>query len=110
MVVSGVLLFYAIPLRTYHNVFFRATTILLILAGLNAFVFHNGIHREVAKWDLAGPLPRPARLAGIWSLILWAAIVFSGRFIANNWFDCAKPQSAIVNAFAGCTSDMLDPY
>jgi len=110
MVISGVVLFYAIPLRTYHNVFFRVKAVLLILAGLNAFVFHNGIHRRVSDWDLNLPPPRAAKLAGVCSLILWAAIVFSGRLIAYNWFDCGKVQPALVSAFAGCTPDMIDPY
>ena len=109
MVVSGVVLFYAIPLRTYHNVFFRIKVILLILAGLNAFVFHHGIYAKVAHWDLVVP-PRPAKMAGLCSLLLWATIIFSGRLIAYNWFDCSKPQSPMVTAIAGCTPDMIDPY
>jgi hypothetical protein len=109
MVASGIVLFYAIPLRTYHNVFFRIKAILLILAGLNAFVFHHGIYAKVAHWDLKVP-PRPARIAGLWSLVLWAAIIFSGRLIAYNWFDCIKPQSPLITAVAGCTPDMIDPY
>jgi len=109
MVMSGVVLFYAIPLRTYHNVFFRAKVLLLILAGLNAFAFHNGIYRNIGKWDTDGLPPRAARHAGMASLLLWVAIVFSGRMIAYNWFDCAKPQSTAVAALAGCTPDMLEP-
>jgi hypothetical protein len=109
MVISGIVLFYAIPLRTYHNVFFRVKAVLLVLAGLNAFVFHHGIYAKVSHWDLK-VAPRPAKVAGICSLMLWAAIVFSGRMIAYNWFDCAKPQSALINVMAGCTPDMIDPY
>jgi uncharacterized protein DUF6644 len=109
MVISGVVLFYAIPLRTYHNVFFRMKAVLLILAGLNAFVFHHGIYTKVAHWDLKVP-PRPARVAGFCSLALWAAIVFSGRLIAYNWFDCGKRQSTFISMVAGCTPDMIDPY
>lgn len=109
MVLSGIVLFYAIPLRTYHNVFFRIKVVLLILAGLNAFVFHHGIYGKVAHWDLKIP-PRPARMAGLCSLVLWAAIIFSGRLIAYNWFDCSKPQSTVIAAVAGCTPDMIDPY
>jgi hypothetical protein len=109
MVVSGVVLFYAIPLRTYHNVFFRIKAVLLILAGLNAFVFHHGIYAKVSHWDLDIP-PRPARMAGLCSLALWAAIIFSGRLIAYNWFDCSKPQAPAIAAVAGCTADMIDPY
>ena len=109
MVISGIVLFYAIPLRTYHNVFFRIKAVLLILAGLNAFVFHHGIYAKVSHWDLAVP-PRPARMTGLCSLLLWAAIVFSGRLIAYNWFDCSKPQSTVITSIAGCTPDMIDPY
>ena len=109
MVISGVVLFYAIPLRTFHNVFFRIKAALLILAGLNAFVFHHGIYAKVSHWDLRVP-PRPARMAGLCSLVLWAAIIFSGRLIAYNWFDCSKPQSAVIAAVAGCAPDMIDPY
>ena len=83
--------------------------ILLLIAGLNAFAFHNGIYRNIAKWDGDGKPPRGARRAGMASLALWVAIVFCGRMIAYNWFDCAKPQSALVNAFAGCTPDMIEP-
>ena len=49
MVISGILLFYAIPLRTYLNIFFRIKAVLVILAGLNAFVFHHGIHAKICR-------------------------------------------------------------
>src|SRR6266850_4732337 len=65
MVISGVLLYFAIPLRTYHNVFFRAKAILLVLAGLNAWAFHNGpVYRRLAEWDAAPATPRAAKIAG----------------------------------------------
>lgn len=102
MVISGVLLFYAIPVRSYQSIFFRIKMVMLILAGLNVWVFHSGIYRRVADWDLDPVAPRAARVAGTLSLILWALIVLSGRMIAYNWFDCYKPQSALVNRLAGC--------
>jgi hypothetical protein len=103
MVITGTLLFYAIPVRSYQSVWFRIKVIALILAGLNAFVFHSGIDRQVAEWDLHPTPPRAARRAGLTSLILWAIIVVAGRMIAYNWFDCDKqPQPKAVNIFAGC--------
>jgi len=103
MVISGVLLFFAIPLRTYHNVFFRLKAVLLVAAALNAWVFHNGgMYRRLAEWDAARATPRAAKLAGGFSLALWVAIIFSGRMIAYNWFDCDKPQRAVVDLLAGC--------
>jgi hypothetical protein len=103
MVTSGAMLFYAIPVRSFQNVFFRAKMIFLILAGLNAWIFHSGIYRSVGKWNLDRIPPKRARAAGLVSLVLWAFIVIAGRMIAYNWFDCdIQPQSAIVNWFAGC--------
>jgi hypothetical protein len=103
MVVTGLLLFYAIPVRTYQSVFFRAKLIMLGLAALNVFVFHRGIYRSVGEWDVAAQAPGSARAAAIASLLLWAGIVVAGRLIAYNWFDCdIQPQPAFVNWAAGC--------
>jgi hypothetical protein len=106
MVISGVLLLYAIPVRTYHSVFFRVKLLFLIAAGLNAGVFHLTIWRRVAEWDVATVTPTRARVAGAMSLVLWTCIIFSGRMIAYNWFDCDRqPQPHIVNWAAGCVID-----
>ena len=103
MVVTGFMLFYAIPVRSYQNIFFRVKVILLILAGLNAFLFHNGIFKKVMSWDKQIPPPPRARFAGAASLVLWTLIIFAGRMIAYNWFDCDRqPQPAWVNWAAGC--------
>ncbi len=87
MIVSGGLLFYAIPVRTYLNIFFRIKVALLALTGINAWIFHRSIYLSVAEWDLALVAPRRARAAGAASLFLWAFIVVAGRMIAYNWFD-----------------------
>src|SRR5947207_618941 len=41
MVVTGVLLFYAIPVKTYLNIFFRLKLVFLLTAGLNVTLFHS---------------------------------------------------------------------
>lgn len=106
MVFTGMLLFYAIPVRSFQNVFFRAKVVFLVLAGVNIWVFHSGIYRSVAKWTLDPVPPKRARMAGMLSLVLWAFIVIAGRMIAYNWFDCdIQPQSAIVNWWAGCVTN-----
>src|SRR5262245_30340386 len=106
MLTTGGLLFYAIPVRSFQNVFFRAKIVFLILAGINVWFFHRGIYRSVEKWRLDAIPPKRARMAGLLSLMLWAAIVIAGRMIAYNWFDCdIQPQSAIVNWWAGCGVD-----
>jgi uncharacterized protein with PQ loop repeat len=106
MVISGVLLFYAIPVRTYQSVWFRFKLVFLVLAGINIWVFHSGTYRRVQQWNLAMKAPKPARLAGIFSLVLWGLIIIFGRNIAYNWFDCDRqPQPALVNFLAGCQVD-----
>jgi hypothetical protein len=87
MVVTGALLFYAIPVKTYLNIFFRVKVALLLVAGVNAAVFRITISRTMKKWDLDQSPPFAARVAGGLSLALWAAVVVCGRMIAYNWFD-----------------------
>ena len=102
MFLTGLLLFYAIPVRNYQNIFFRVKVVMLILAGLNVWLFHSRVERTVPEWDLS-PAPRAARVSAIVSLVLWAAIVVAGRMIAYNWFDCdIQPQPELINWAAGC--------
>lgn len=105
MVVSGVLLFYAIPVRSYHNIFFRTKVVFLILAGWNAWAFHTGVFTSVASWGRSEEPPQRARMAGMASLVLWAGIIITGRMIAYNWFDCDKPQPGWVQVVTGCSYD-----
>jgi len=102
MMTTGALLFYAIPVRSFHNVFFRLKMIMLLAAGVNAWVFHARVYRRVFEWDRDPIAPKAARVGGVLSLILWAVIIVSGRMIAYNWFDCDKPQAAFVVWAAGC--------
>ena len=87
MVITGALLFYAIPVKTYLNIFFRVKVLFLLLAGVNTAVFHLTVSRGMREWDLDPVPPRRARLAAGLSLVLWAGIVVAGRMIAYNWFD-----------------------
>lgn len=83
--ITGGLLFYAQPLRYYGKVFFWMKIVLLILAGLNALVFHFTTYRSVANWDRETVMPLGAKLAGVFSLALWAGVVLSGRLASYNW-------------------------
>lgn len=103
MIFTGVLLFYAIPVRTYQSVWFRAKMIMLVLAAFNIWYFHYRVYPKRAGWDTDPRPPWTVRRAGLASLLLWAGIIVAGRFIAYNWFDCdIQPQPAFVNWFAGC--------
>jgi hypothetical protein len=85
MVFSGVTLFAGEPVRYYGNVFFRIKAVALVLAGVNALVFHRTVGRNLGQWETR-PLPRSAHAVGVVSVTLWVLIVFCGRLIAYNWF------------------------
>jgi hypothetical protein len=103
LLLTGTLLFYAIPERTFHSPWFRAKMILLVLAGLNVWRFHRAYGLSPAGWD-TGPAPARARASAMASLALWIGVIICGRFIAYNWFDCDKPQPAFISAFSACRS------
>ena len=81
-VVSGGLLFYGQPMRFYGNFWFWTKNLLLLLALANAMYFHRTIYRSVAQWDNDPVPPVPARVAGALGLVLWAAVIVTGRMIA----------------------------
>ena len=111
MVISGTLLFTAIPVRSYQNIFFRTKMLMLLLAGLNVWIFHSSVYRRVVTWDVASVPPRAARVAGALSLVLWVCIVLSGRMIAYNWFDCDRqPQRPIINYLTSCVPTQSEEH
>ena len=103
MFITGVLLFYAIPVRTYQSLFFRIKVIMLVVAAINVWVFHRRVARDRAQWDEQPKPPLGARISAVVSLAMWCGIIVAGRMIAYNWFDCDRqPQSDFVNWAAGC--------
>ena len=103
MTFTGFLLFYAIPIRNYQNLFFRIKMFLMILAGINALYFHWKMNQESKVWDSNSYIPFSMRCSAALSLGLWSLVIISGRMIAYNWFDCDKqPQSEIINFLTSC--------
>lgn len=80
-VVTGTLLFSSEAIKVYTNPAFRLKILLIVLAGLQALIFHRAVYRGVAKWDESGVLPAGAKLSGLVSLVLWIGVVAAGRFI-----------------------------
>jgi hypothetical protein len=56
--------------------------LMILLADVNAMVFHVTAYRSVGKWDEAPGTPIGAKLAGSLSILLWFGIVAAGRWIA----------------------------
>jgi len=106
MVTTGLLLFYAIPVRTAHSVWFRIMVVLLIVAAINAWWFHQRVCRDRQRWDGQPRPPVNVRVTAAVSLCTWAGVIVAGRMIAYNWFDCDKAQSAFIVWAAGCAAQV----
>jgi hypothetical protein len=85
MFVTGLLLFWAEAIRAYGSAHFWIKIALLVAAGVNALMFETTAHRNMAEWDKAPVPPFRARLTGAVSLILWTAIIVTGRTMAYNF-------------------------
>ena len=104
MLITGFILFLAKPMDYYHNVWFRAKIIFLIIASINIFWFHHKVQKNQEEWDANPNPPLPVKLSAVISMTSWILIIIFGRFIAYNWFECGKPQPAFVNVFAECAT------
>lgn len=107
MTATGALLFYAIPVRSYQSIWFRIKVIVLLAAGINAWLFHRRVEQNRDQWDGNIVPPLGARISAATSLACWVVVIVTGRMIAYNWFDCDRqPQSAFINWAAGCVVDL----
>ncbi|ENU91277.1 hypothetical protein F971_03184 [Acinetobacter vivianii] len=55
---------------------------LIIVAGINVLVFHKGIYRTVADWDIQTPVPVLAKVSALISALAWTGVIIAGRFLA----------------------------
>jgi uncharacterized membrane protein len=81
-VTTGLLLFSSEATKMYGNLGFDVKMLLILAAGINAFVFHEISYRSVGRWDNDPVAPLAARAAGVISILLWFGIVAAGRWIA----------------------------
>jgi len=86
MFISGIVLFWSEPEKCYLSGFYRAKMLFLVLAGVNAAVFEFTTKKSIEDWDKY-PIPLvKARLAGLFSIITWTAVIIAGRATAYNLF------------------------
>lgn len=105
MIITGLLLTYAIPVRTAQSLWFRIKVVLLIAAAVNAFLFHRRMNASVSTWDTDRRAPPALRISAALSIVFWILIVICGRLIAYDWFDCSHNPPAFVATLAGCVVD-----
>ncbi len=104
MIVTGLLLFYAVPTRTATSVWFRIKMVLLFAAAINAWLLHRKMQESAGTWDKDPVPPKRIRIAAALSLAFWAGIITTGRLIAYDWYDCYRIQSDFINVVAGCVA------
>lgn len=75
MLISGFLMFSTDPVAYHYNPSFNFKMICLMAA----LIFHFTLHRLVVR---PGTSAVAAKLAAVFSLGIWTAVVFGGRFIA----------------------------
>lgn len=102
MFITGILLFYAVPIRTSQSLWFRIKMVLLVACAINAYLFHKRMNESVASWDNEPRAPSRIRMGAMLSLGFWSIIVICGRFIAYDWFDCGPESSGFIAAISGC--------
>jgi hypothetical protein len=107
MMVTGALLVYAIPIRSSQSIWLRLKIILLVAAAVNAYLFHRNMTQSVSGWDNQPTAPLGLRLGAIVSLGCWLMVAVFGRFIAYDWYDCARQPSVLVSMFAGCIDEQV---
>lgn len=86
MLISGATLFTAFATSAYANVYFRMKMVLLVVAGINALAFHLMTEKSSAEWDGAPGPPARVRLAGLASIVVWAAVILAGRMMSYTMF------------------------
>ena len=106
MVITGVLLYLAIPVRTTQSLWFRIKIMLFVFAAINAFAFRARMQASVGSWDTDPKPPRHIRMGAAVSILLWAGVVVTGRTIAYDWFDCHKELPYAMYWAAGCVDEM----
>jgi hypothetical protein len=101
-VITGSLMFTTSPQTYFYNVAFQWKALALFGAGLNMALFQLLTARNATVWDENRRLPpNAARIAGVVSILLWAAVVLLGRWIGfTKGYDFAVPPGLEL-AFPG---------
>ena len=78
---TGVLFFYGDPLRYSVNIGFQIKMVLVVLAGLNALLYHWKVVPLMRTWDPQADSPIIAKCVAFTSLTAWTGVLLCGRLI-----------------------------
>ena len=79
---TGILLWTSEAAHMYINPAFRLKMLAIAMIGVNAAFFELITRRNIREWDVDKATPVAAKMAGLFSILLWFGVVFAGRWIA----------------------------
>ncbi|MCW3107297.1 MAG: hypothetical protein JWQ09_1803 [Segetibacter sp.] len=79
---SGLLLFMTNAATLGYDMVFKVKMSLLVVAGLNALIFHQFTFRLVSSFNENTILPPAAKVTACISIIVWLGIIACGRLLA----------------------------
>ena len=79
--ITGILFFYGDPMRYSINIGFQIKMVLVIIAGLNAAVYHFKVDPILQTMDRNLASPAIAKLVAVTSLGAWTGVLLLGRLI-----------------------------
>jgi hypothetical protein len=82
IVPTGLLMFMAHATDFVTNRAFQFKLGLILLAGINAALFHTGAHGKYVRWDREVSPPTAVKLHAAASLAIWAGVLACGRLLA----------------------------
>jgi hypothetical protein len=86
MFITGLMLVIAYATAAYSNLYFRIKVLAMVVAAINAFVYHRYTERRIAEWDDSSTPPIGARSAGLVSICVWAIVIMAGRMMSYTMF------------------------
>ncbi len=94
---TGVLMFITNATVYFHNAYFRAKIALLLLAAVNVVVFELTARRTIGRWDRAPSAPPIGKVVATVSLVVWIAVIFTGRMIGFTATRAVSSEPAPAN-------------
>ncbi len=74
MIITGLLLVYAIPVRSVQSVWFRFKMVLLVCAAVNAYMLHKRMKESGSTWGNDARAPKQILTSAALSLGFWILI------------------------------------
>ena len=86
MFLSGFMLLAGFATAAYDNVYFRVKVAAMVLAAVNALLYHRFTERRIVHWDDSPGPPTAARMAGLISISVWMTVIVAGRMMSYTMF------------------------